>query len=90
MNFPQADTPLYNHPLPEIEKWLIEQGCQQDKEKPHCWQVEKAHWKAELCLDVEDILVRYLNVGESNEEINRSFPYSLSRADVEAAIFSGP
>ena len=52
--------------------------------------MEKAHWKAELCLDVEDILVRYLNVGESNEEINRSFPYSLSRADVEAAIFSGP
>ena len=90
MTLPQADTPLYDHPLPEIEQWLMDLGCQQDKSEPHCWQVEKANWKAELCLDVEDILVCYLNVGETDEEINRSFPYSLSRADVEAAIFSGP
>ena len=90
MNLPQADTPLYDHPLPEIEKWLMEMGCQQDKTEPHCWQVEKSNWKAELCLDVEDILVCYFNAGETQEDINRSFPYSLSRADVEAAIFSGP
>ena len=90
MTLPQADTPLYDHPLPEIEQWLTDLGCQQDQNEPHCWQVEKAHWKAELCLDVEDILVSYLNEGKTEEEINRSFPYSLSRADVEAAIFSGP
>ena len=101
MVLPDAQTPLYNHPLPDIEKWLTQLGCQQDKDNLHCWQIEKPDWKAEICLETEELTVRYLNVketgtsrspntGETKVDLTRSFKYSLSRQDVEAAVFSGP
>jgi hypothetical protein len=90
MLLPSADTPLYNHPLPVIEEWLKTQGCQQDREDLHCWRVEKTDWKAELWLDVDQLTVRYFQAGDEGRDIQRSFKYSLSRRDVEDAIFSGP
>lgn len=90
MALPSADTPLYNHPLPEIEQWLQMQGCEQDRDDLHCWRVERPAWKAELCLEVEELTVRYLEAGESGRDVLRSFKYSLSREDIEAAVFSGP
>jgi hypothetical protein len=90
MVLPSTDTPLYNHPLPTIEQWLQEQGCEQDSDNPHCWYVERPTWKAEICLEIEELTVRYINALEGNRDINRSFKYSLSREDVEAAVFSGP
>jgi hypothetical protein len=85
-----ADTPLYNHPLPQIENWLRNQGCEQDSEQLHCWRVQRPKWEAELLLDIEQITVRYLNAGEEGKDVIRSFKYSLTRADVEQAVFSGP
>lgn len=85
-----SDTPLYNHPLPEIEQWLQRLGCQQDRNELHCWHVERSSWKAELCLDVDELTVRYLNANEEGRDLQRSFKYSLSRQDVEDAVFSGP
>lgn len=90
MTLPSSDTPLYNHPLNEIEKWLRKQGCEQDRSDLHCWQIERSTWKAELCLEVEELTVRYLGAGEGGRDLVRSFKYSLSREDVEAAVFSGP
>ncbi|HBB32289.1 MAG TPA: DUF3143 domain-containing protein [Cyanobacteria bacterium UBA8803] len=90
MVFPPDNTPLYNHPLHEIEQWLQTQGCEQDRNNLHCWHVERPTWKAQLCLDVEELTVRYINAAEGGRDILRSFKYSLSRADVEAAVFSGP
>lgn len=90
MTLPSANTPLYNHPLPEIEQWLREQGCQQDRDELHCWRVERPNWSAELLLDVEQLTVRYLKAGEGGQDIQRSFKYSLSRQDIEDAVFSGP
>ncbi|MDJ0719414.1 MAG: DUF3143 domain-containing protein [Prochloraceae cyanobacterium] len=90
MTLPPSDTPLYNHPLPEIEQWLTNLGCQQDKENLHCWVIARATWSAEVCLDIEEITVRYIEAGDGGEDIKRSFKYSLSRQDVEAAVFSGP
>lgn len=89
MSLPPADTPLYNHPLPEIEQWLIEKGCQQDRTERHCWSIQQPDWKAELCLDIDQLTVRYL---QSNNDyaVQRSFKYSLSRQDIEDAVFSGP
>jgi hypothetical protein len=85
-----STTPLYNHPLPEIEKWLVNLGCHQDRYNIHCWWVERSNWKAELCLDIEELVVRYINASEAGKDIIRSFKYSLSRQDIEAAVFSGP
>lgn len=90
MVMPSADTPLYNHPLPYIEQWLKDQGCQQDRQELHCWRVEKTDWQAELWLDIDQLTVRYLNAGENGQDIQRSFKYSLSRRDIEEAVFSGP
>ncbi len=90
MELPNPDTPLYNHPLPKIEQWLEDNGCQQNAERLHCWWVERATWKAELLLDIDQVVVRYVNVGVDGNDIQRSFKYSLSRRDLEEAIFSGP
>ncbi|NJK28527.1 MAG: DUF3143 domain-containing protein, partial [Coleofasciculaceae cyanobacterium SM2_3_26] len=89
MTLPSAETPLYNHPLPQIESWLRDKGCQQDREQLHCWYVERRNWQAELELDIEEINVRYIN-GEGNQDVYRSFKYSLSRQDAEDAIFPDP
>ncbi|MER3435780.1 MAG: DUF3143 domain-containing protein [Leptolyngbya sp. ERB_1_1] len=88
MTLPPGDTPLYNHPLPAIEAWLTEQGCEQDSEDLHCWTIERPKWQAELMLDVDQLSVRYLNV--NGRDIQRSFKYSLSRQDIEDAVFAGP
>ncbi|MBE9181953.1 DUF3143 domain-containing protein [Oculatella sp. LEGE 06141] len=90
MTLPSADTPLYNHPLPDIEDWLMSQGCQRDAQDVHCWHVRQDSWKAELSLEVDSLSVRYLGAGENGRDIQRSFKYSLSRHDLDAAIFSGP
>lgn len=90
ITLPSSQTPLYNHTLPKIEEWLRSQGCQQDTHELHCWRIERSTWKAELWLDVEQITVRYINAAEGNQDIQRSFKYSLSRQDIEEAVFSGP
>ena len=90
MSTPSADTPLYNHPLPNIEQWLRSQGCQQDREQLHCWRIQRSDWEAELYLDVDQLTVRYLQAGVESVDIQRSFKYSLSRKDIEQAVFAGP
>lgn len=85
-----ANTPLYSHSLPQIEQWLKNQGCQQDDTHLHCWRVQRSSWEAELWLDTEQITVRYFQIGETRQDIQRSFKYSLSREDIEEAVFSGP
>ncbi len=90
MTLPSPETPLYNHPLPAIERWLLSQGCQQNRQELNYWRVEKATWEAELCLDIDQLTVRYFKAGADGKDIQRSFKYSLSRKDIEEAIFSGP
>lgn len=89
-SLPPAETPLYNHPLPDIEQWLEEQGCQQDAQELHLWRVHRPTWEAEIWLDIEELTVRYLGAGAQGQPIQRAFKYSLSRQDIESAIFSGP
>ena len=90
MSLPEADTPLYNHTLPIIEDWLRGKGCNQDKENLHCWYLEESAWKAEICLEVEELTVRYFDTEAASQNLSRSFKYSLSRQDIEEAVFSGP
>ncbi|NJN22399.1 MAG: DUF3143 domain-containing protein [Leptolyngbya sp. RL_3_1] len=90
MALPTAETPLYNHPLPDIEQWLRDQGCQQDPEEPHCWHMQTAAWQADLTLDIDSLVVRYIKADSTGQNIQRVFKYSLSRQDLEEAIFAGP
>ncbi|GAB4370398.1 MAG: DUF3143 domain-containing protein [Elainellaceae cyanobacterium] len=90
MALPPADTPLYNHPLPDIEEWLRSKGCEQDQTTLHHWQIQTSGWEADLWLDIDALTVRYLRAGEGGRDIQRSFKYSLSRQDLDDVIFSGP
>lgn len=90
MDIPEPNTPLYNHTLPKIEQWLKQMGGEQNSEKLHCWWIERPSWKAELLLDTDQLTVRYVEAGIDRTDIQRSFKYSLSRRDLEEAIFSGP
>ena len=90
MSFPPAETPLYNHPLPAIEQWLTDLGCQQDQQNLNCWTIQKPNWQAQVSLEIEEITVCYLKAGADGSDIKRAFKYSLSREDIEAAVFGGP
>ncbi len=90
MALPSAATPLYNYPLPDIEAWLRQQGCTQDTDELHCWHVIRPRWQAEILLETDCIVVRYIGGGPDDKDIQRVFKYSLSRQDLEEAIFSGP
>ncbi len=100
-----TDTPLYNHPLPEIEQWLVSMGCKQDDTQLHSWRIDKGNWQAELCLEIEELTVRYYSLDRGDvganirsgstltteeREIYRTFKYSLSRQDIENAVLAGP
>lgn len=90
MALPAADTPLYNHTLPDIELWLTQQGCQQNVSDLNHWEIIKTGWRADLILEIDSLIVRYLNASDMGEDIQRGFKYSLSRQDLEDAIFAGP
>ncbi|MEM8718691.1 MAG: DUF3143 domain-containing protein [Cyanobacteria bacterium P01_G01_bin.39] len=90
MTLPDASTPLYNHTLPTIEDWLRSKGCEQDQEQLHCWHLAASDWKAEICLETEELTVRYFDTKPESSGLARSFKYSLGRQDVEDAVFSGP
>ncbi|MGI0483112.1 DUF3143 domain-containing protein [Geminocystis sp. CENA526] len=85
-----AKSPLYNFPLPEIERWLKNMGCEQNPKLLNCWYVKKRGWEAQITLEIEDLIVNYLNAGADGSDIKRAFRYSLSRQDIEDAVFSGP
>jgi hypothetical protein len=100
-SLPTNDTPLYNHPLPDIEQWLMSMGCEQDDSELHCWHITKPDWRAQVCLDIEELTVRYHSIAGDlasadpelkpvNSGIYRTFKYSLSRQDIENAVFAGP
>jgi hypothetical protein len=90
MDFPPDNTPLYNHPLSSIENWLLALGCQQDLQNRHCWSIKYPDWQAELSFDIEELTVHYLPTESGENEVKRTFKYSLSRRDLEDAIFAGP
>lgn len=88
MSLPSAQTPLYNHTLPALESWLKSLGGEQDPQTLHCWSLKYPTWNAEISLDIEELVITY----EAPEQspITRSFKYSLSREDIEAAVLAGP
>ena len=90
MPLPSADTPLYNHTLPDIELWLKQQGCEQNSSELNRWEIAKASWQADLSLETDSLMVYYRNRRDAGENIQRGFKYSLSRQDLEDAIFAGP
>ncbi|WP_218082778.1 DUF3143 domain-containing protein [Anthocerotibacter panamensis] len=84
MSLPPAQTPLYNHPLHALEVWLRDQGCHQDDEVAHCWYLKHPDWEAIIYLEETALRAEY-HFDEQTRTL--TFPYSLSRWDVEQAVF---
>lgn len=84
---PAAETPLYNHPLPALEEWLRQLGASQERPNASAWDLHRPDWSARVLLDGEELRVTWEQEGR---ETSRTFPYGLSRSDVEAAILAGP
>ena len=84
---PSPETPLYHHPLPQLEAWLRDLGAQQQRSCLCRWDLHRPQWSAQIDLEVEELKVSWHRDGQ---ETTRHFPYGLSRADVEAAILAGP
>lgn len=88
-SLPVPETPLYNHTLPDIEQWLRASGCERDGDQLHLWYLNGMAWSAEIRLDIEELSVLY-DTPQDRVNVRRTFKYSLSRQDVEDAIFAGP
>ena len=84
---PASATPLYNHPLPQLEAWLRELGARQEASRSETWDLHRPDWSARITFQVEALQVTWHQEGQERQ---RQFPYGLSRADVEAAILAGP
>ena len=91
-DLPPAQAPLYNHPLPALEAWLIQLGAVQRGANSCLWDLQHPDWTAEIELEVEEISVIWRPGCGSGADplVVRHFPYGFSRADVEAAILAGP
>ena len=86
-SLPSADTPLNQHSLRALEQWLQGLGATRSDQDPCNWIWEQPPWSALLRLDQQDLGVTW-----TSEQPPRScsYPYGLTREDVEAALRLGP
>ena len=54
-DLPPAQAPLYNHPLPALERWLIQLGAVQRGLNSCLWDLHRPDWTAEIELEVENV-----------------------------------
>tara|TARA_B100000700_G_scaffold263167_1_gene300163 strand:- start:165 stop:431 length:267 start_codon:yes stop_codon:yes gene_type:complete len=84
---PPIHTPLNQHSLTALESWLQDIGAEKNSQDPCLWDWEMPKWKAAIKMDKDTLNVTWEKDGEHS---NCSFPYGLSRNDVQSAIFQGP
>jgi hypothetical protein len=84
---PPGQTPLNQHSLRSLELWLESLGASRSGNDPCVWRWHQPEWSAEIRLEQEDLCVSWQASGHSSQ---RTFPYGLSRLDVEAAMRAGP
>ena len=84
---PPAQTPLNQHSLRALETWLADLGAVRSDQDACLWQWSQPLWSAQIRLDQEDLQVTWFEDGATCQ---RSFPYGLSRLDIEAAMRAGP
>ena len=86
-NLPPAQTPISRHSLRALETWLCNFGAKKSLSDPCLWGLSIPEWSAEIKFSKDELEV----VWEKDQKIvKRSFPYGLSRIDVEEAIRQGP
>ena len=84
---PPDQTPLNQHSLAALESWLIELGAQKSRKDPCLWIWLMPKWSAEIKMEQDELKITWEQKGKLSQ---CSFPYGLSRLDVQAAIEEGP
>ena len=84
---PPAQTPLNQHSLAGLESWLKELGAKQNQTDPCLWIWLMPKWSAEIKIKCDELQVTWEKDGKRNQ---CSFPYGLSRKDIQIAITEGP
>ena len=84
---PPSHTPLNQHSLSALEIWLDELGAQKSNQDPCLWIWSMPEWSAEIRMENEELQVTWKRLGKSSQ---CSFPYGLSRKDVQIVISEGP
>ena len=70
-----------------LELWLTDLGAERSNSNPCIWVWEMPKWSAEIHIERENLKITWKQDGKKSQ---CSFPYGLSRFDVQAAIFQGP
>ena len=84
---PPSTTPLNQHSLKALESWLMELGAEKSQTDPCLWNWVMPAWSAQIKIDIEQLRITWKK-GDRNYQC--SFPYGLSRKDVQIALFEGP
>ncbi len=86
-SLPPSNTPLNQHSLRALEHWLYELGAKQSSNNPCLWVWIMPLWSVEILVEQDELKVTWEQDGRRSV---CSFPYGLSRNDVEVAIVQGP
>ena len=84
---PSPATALNQHSLVELELWLKTLGAEKNENNPCIWQLETSESSAEIEMMQDELKVTWMS---KTKESQFSFPYGLSRQDIEAALQQGP
>ncbi len=84
---PPSQTPLNQHSLTALESWLEELGAKQNIQDPCLWIWSQSKYSAEIRMGIDELKVTWEQGAKKSQY---SFPYGLSRKDVQISIKEGP
>ncbi len=84
---PSSATPLNQHSLLAIELWLNKLGAKKSENNPCLWNWFINQCSAEIEMREDELRVTWVSEAKESQF---SFPYGLSRQDVEEALKQGP
>tara|TARA_Y100001968_G_scaffold333191_1_gene394623 strand:+ start:2233 stop:2454 length:222 start_codon:yes stop_codon:yes gene_type:complete len=73
--------------LKSLEIWLEELGAQRSNTDPCCWDWIMPEWSAEINMETENLRITWK---KDDIKYQCTFPYGLSREDVQSAFYQGP
>ena len=86
-NLPPEKTQFNRDSLLAFENWLRQLCAERSKTDACSWEWMMPQWSAEIQLEVDELRVTWNKDGQLNQ---CSFPYGLSRKDVQIVISEGP
>ena len=79
---PPVKTPLNQHSLRQLESWLMSLGAEKCINNPCLWEWITSQGSAQIIFQQDELMVVW---GKGEMISQYSFPYGLSRQEIEAA-----